>query len=422
MISHLEKITKEPSRRNCACFVAKGVVYTKLKTPANKRHQGQGGDERLTRVKRNTLGDTGETLIHQHSPVEILELIRLNEELDKLSAGFHHSVAGMREKRNADDASDVLAEIQQSLRSLEDSFRNSSESRSEKCFVLNSGQVNCTASVYEDAKSWKRSRHQIDLLIKVLKKKISDLKDIRKHLKENKPVSVNREDYEDVISKEEDGDEDRKTKEDGSSAMKTVEDEGPLIDMDWYTTSTTEKLSEASKSETTTSTPIISTRSTPSATRVSPPSSIIPGRSGRPPAKRPHTSPSTTTTPATTMEVVTRTAPEEDETKIPIFYIGEEKEELPVKPNVTTEGPEVKKETAVMNQTETTSQVPESTKAPDLEKSVHVETTVFQPNINHKPHRHSHGAHNRSQHHHHENRKNQDTSAAECYCDFDNEK
>lgn len=420
MISHLEKITKEPNRRNCACFVANGVVYTKLKTHANKRQPG--GEERITRVKRNIQEDA---LVHEQSPLEILELIRLNEELERVSGLFHHSVPGTREKRNAEDVSDVLAEIQQSLHSLEDSFRNSSESGPEKCFVLNSGQVNCTASVYEDAKSWKRSRHQIDLLIKVLKKKISDLKDIRKHLKENKPVTVNKEDYEDeVVSKEEDGDEDRKKKEDvGGGGMKVVEDElGPLIDMDWYTTSTTEKLSESANRETTTqSIPTTSARTSPSSTRVPPPSSIIPGRSGRPTAKRPHTRSSTTTTPATTTtEVVTKTAPEQEETKIPIFYIGEEKEELPVKPNVTTEGPDVLKETTVVTETVHTS---ESTTAPDLEKSVHVETTVFQPNINTKPHRHSHGAHgNRSHHHHHENKRNPDTSAAECYCDFENEK
>lgn len=93
---------------------------------------------------------------------------------------------------------------------LELSFKDHSkiESRDEnrkfgaKCFIENNGKVNCSDIIYEDEKSWKSSRVQIDLLIKVLKNKISDLKDIKKHLKEHKPVHMK--DYDEIPSIEED--------------------------------------------------------------------------------------------------------------------------------------------------------------------------------------------------------------------------
>lgn len=71
-----------------------------------------------------------------------------------------------------------------------------------KCFIENNGKVNCSDIIYEDEKSWKVSRVQIDLLIKVLKNKISDLKDIKKHLKEHKPVHMK--DYDEIPSVEDD--------------------------------------------------------------------------------------------------------------------------------------------------------------------------------------------------------------------------
>lgn len=59
-----------------------------------------------------------------------------------------------------------------------------------KCLVEYSGRVNCSSSVYEDERSWKKSRHHVDLLIQTLKQKITVLKDIRRHLKENKPKNI----------------------------------------------------------------------------------------------------------------------------------------------------------------------------------------------------------------------------------------
>lgn len=96
------------------------------------------------------------------------------------------------------------------MEDLESSFKDHSqlESRGDnrkfgaKCFIENNGKVNCSDIIYEDEKSWKLSRVQIDLLIKVLKNKISDLKDIKKHLKEHKPVHMK--DYDEIPSIEDD--------------------------------------------------------------------------------------------------------------------------------------------------------------------------------------------------------------------------
>lgn len=67
---------------------------------------------------------------------------------------------------------------------------NATEKIGAKCFVQSSGKVNCSEIIYEDERSWRKSRNQIDLLIQVLKSKISDLKGIKKHLKHNKPSGM----------------------------------------------------------------------------------------------------------------------------------------------------------------------------------------------------------------------------------------
>ncbi|XP_055851982.1 extracellular sulfatase SULF-1 homolog isoform X2 [Episyrphus balteatus] len=60
-----------------------------------------------------------------------------------------------------------------------------------KCFIESeTGKVNCSDVIYDDEKTWRKSRGQIDLLIKVLKDKINHLKDIKKQLKENKSMTT----------------------------------------------------------------------------------------------------------------------------------------------------------------------------------------------------------------------------------------
>lgn len=82
-----------------------------------------------------------------------------------------------------------LEELQTSANSQNGNTDNS-EKYAAKCFVQTSGTVNCSDVIYDDEKSWRKSRHQIDILIHVLKNKILELKDIRKHLNDHKPVTI----------------------------------------------------------------------------------------------------------------------------------------------------------------------------------------------------------------------------------------
>lgn len=401
----MEKITKEPNRRNCACFVANGVVYTKLKANAIKKQQGIEFNKRQKREVNH--------IIHESTPDEILTLLRLHEQLEMLSQE-EVSETHTRHKRNTEDVVDVITEIQRNLVSLENTFRNNTQHPSEKCFVASEGRVNCSSSIYEDEKSWKRSRHQVDLLIKVLKKKISDLKDIRKHLKENKPNSI-KDDYEDANSKE---DEEKKLSENGKEKKFTDEETGPLIDLDWYTSTT--EIAQDTRIRWSTS---FSTTSAPESTV----SSIV-TTNGQTPKKRTNKRPISTTTTTTTSSPITLSTAntlEESDTNIPIFYIGEDKVEEALKPNMTTSGPEIVVTTTLSTTADIT-----SNGEPDVTSTTPKITTTdsgtIKPNdtesSSYHPHRHNHGTNN-NRSHHHEPKKNSDTTTgpAECYCDLENE-
>lgn len=92
----------------------------------------------------------------------------------------------------------IFQEIQTSLDELEQTASSNEENDNRtpknkfaaKCFVETDGKVNCSDIIYEDEKSWRKSRHQIDVLIHVLKNKILELKDIRRHLNDHRPATI----------------------------------------------------------------------------------------------------------------------------------------------------------------------------------------------------------------------------------------
>lgn len=356
-------------------------------------------------------------------PPETVHLIRLHKQLSSLS-GEHQ-----RQKREtADQVSEVINEIQRNLETLEENFhkeRNLTKDSNSpaKCFVGTDGKVNCTDIIYEDEKSWKRSRHQIDLLIKVLKKKITDLKDIKKHLKEHKPVNVKDDDDLSVWSKEE---------EESSIAPARDDGLGPLIDLTWYTSTespnTTSTTEEEVKREFSTPNPNFYLKVNQTIRRKVPKRPLSNAtfstgpNQGRLP-KRPLKT-TTTSTPVTKKETTTTL----DTTKIPIFYIGEDKVASEIySPTVTDAQPSL----AVVPISTTTSfeSLFSTTISNDLETP-----TLFNPSStqrtthhHHKPHRHNHGFRpsngstdlfdgQRRQH------SEDNTTPAECYCDFDGEK
>lgn len=131
------------------------------------------------------------------------ELLRLSRFIEMIASEHNSHSNGHRRKRDTSHyLNDVVHEIQTELENLETSMdlntsvnsstenANSTEKFGIKCFIETNGKVNCSNVIYENERSWKKSRDQVDLLIQVLKTKIVELKDIRRHLKEHKPKNV----------------------------------------------------------------------------------------------------------------------------------------------------------------------------------------------------------------------------------------
>lgn len=199
--NHLAEVNKYlnvHSKRNCACFTPDGVVYTKIKTereffkPKQKRfdrHRHHLHTHHRQRSKRSTTDDADEILI-QHLPSEFLELLSFDRTVGNLqTALLNQSNHGRSKRETKDYVMQTLDELSALLGSIERKYANSS-SDPVQCFVESSGLVNCSTNVYENEEAWRQSRTQIDMLIKLLKNKITDLKDIKKHLKEHRPMNM----------------------------------------------------------------------------------------------------------------------------------------------------------------------------------------------------------------------------------------
>lgn len=142
---------------------------------------------------------------------EVLDSLqnKLIDELEHINKEKHS-----RKKRDADYITQTIDELHSVLVSLEKKYLNNSTKNPVQCFIETSGKVNCSTIVYENEEAWRQSRIQIDMLIKVLKDKIMNLKDIRKHLKENRPAnmtSVDDEVYDNFNTSTEDFDENIET-------------------------------------------------------------------------------------------------------------------------------------------------------------------------------------------------------------------
>lgn len=206
MQNHLAEVNKYlnvQSKRNCACFTPDGVVYTKIKSereffkPKQKRfdrhrHHSHHHHHRQ-RARRSTNADESEIYI-EHLPSEFLELLRLDRAVGTLQSELllnqSNQLARQRVKRETKDyVMQTMDELTTLLGSIERKYANSSV-EPVQCSVEMSGMVNCSNNVYESEEAWRQSRTQIDMLIKLLKNKITDLKDIKRHLKEHRPMNV----------------------------------------------------------------------------------------------------------------------------------------------------------------------------------------------------------------------------------------
>ncbi|XP_058445982.1 extracellular sulfatase SULF-1 homolog [Malaya genurostris] len=212
--NHLAEINKLSSqnKRNCACFTPDGLIYTKIKSKRDYKHHvlGRFDGYRHRRQKRDATSHV--ELFFEANP-EMVELLSVAKSMADLEGELQSSHSNGRSKRDVGGGSqieNIIQELQSTLKNIERNFEQNtilkrynhsteteeSAGAGSKCFVTTIGKVNCSNVIYEDESSWKRSRSQVDMLIKVLKSKINDLKDIRRYLKEHKPTSF-RDDGED---------------------------------------------------------------------------------------------------------------------------------------------------------------------------------------------------------------------------------
>lgn len=97
-----------------------------------------------------------------------------------------------RETTTTDPIMSKIHDFQRLLNDLESEIKETSKGNKIKCFIESSyDKTNCTKGEMQETNpqeenSRKKSKEQIDLLIRILKKKIGDLKSIKKHLRINR--------------------------------------------------------------------------------------------------------------------------------------------------------------------------------------------------------------------------------------------
>lgn len=199
---HLAEINKyltaQQHRRNCACFTPNGVVYTKIKSDRDimQEKQKRIDSHKNIRSRRNLA--VQETFV-ESMPLEFVNLLKMDKvlnglELKMFSIDEEETRENMRIKRESDYITQTIDELHSVLLSIESKYPNQTKGPIQ-CYVESTGKVNCSTIVYKNEGAWKQSRIQTDMLIKVLKDKIDNLKDIRRHLKENRPLNVTFDDY-----------------------------------------------------------------------------------------------------------------------------------------------------------------------------------------------------------------------------------
>ncbi|XP_038115687.1 extracellular sulfatase SULF-1 homolog isoform X2 [Culex quinquefasciatus] len=245
--NHLAEINKLSSqnKRNCACFTPDGLIYTKIKSKRDYKHHALGGGRghhRSRRQRRDVPASYEERLLQADRDMAgLIRIARSVVELEELEESSHSRSKRETSSGGGGQIENVIHELQSSLKEIEQSVEQSAvlrrQNQSEgveveagtKCFVTAIGRVNCSNVIYEDEHSWKRSRSQIDMLIKVLKNKLNDLKGIKKQLKEHRPSTFH----------PEDGDEEEDEDDDTQSASVELDYELRMTSSTPSTTSTT---------------------------------------------------------------------------------------------------------------------------------------------------------------------------------------
>ncbi|XP_068153195.1 extracellular sulfatase SULF-1 homolog [Drosophila tropicalis] len=200
----LATMPRKQYQRNCACFTSDGVVYTKIRAPMSSASSMHHVHKRTHNMAHRRMRNKRE-LYHTEMPYEMEELLDLHQTIDLLQ-DQHHRSKRQTSKQNQNTSHEAIAQviqqIQNTLETLEHKFHENDISNStaytgktpktgrragHRCYVdANNGKVNCSDVIYNDEKTWRTSRNQIDMLIKLLKDKISTLKDMKKQMRESK--------------------------------------------------------------------------------------------------------------------------------------------------------------------------------------------------------------------------------------------
>lgn len=314
--NHLAQINKilsaQQNEKSCTCFTPNGVVYTKNKNERDMIQSHRRIEQRQNVVfrrqrreaERETDIEEDETInevFNDQISEEMLDLIQLDKAVETIQRHIiNETKDNIRKKRDLNSSSNstdyissVIDELHGVLENIEKKFQSQKLEKSDmglpgpaQCFVETSGQVNCSNIIYEDEKAWKKSRIQVDLLIRVLKNKITNLKEIKKHLKENRPSSLK--DYDDELENSSLSQEELTEREEAileeievpkkprkpsnnhrhqhqhqptnngrrKKPKQNLDEEGPLIDMNFFITEPVDEVSSTtpSISKTTTST------------------------------------------------------------------------------------------------------------------------------------------------------------------------
>lgn len=142
-------------------------------------------------------------LYENGAPSSLVQLLSITKSVDDyknqlLNIIDHqsHSIR-KREIAIADPIMNKIHDFQKSLDALEAEIRDKSKGNETKCFIeAFYDKVNCTKGEMQETsgggedKSRKKSKEHIDLLIRILKDKIGDLKSIKKHLRLNRLNNV----------------------------------------------------------------------------------------------------------------------------------------------------------------------------------------------------------------------------------------
>ncbi|KAJ8920854.1 hypothetical protein NQ315_015646 [Exocentrus adspersus] len=154
--------------RKCACFTPDGLVYKKLPLQNVTRRE-----IRMGRYKRD-LNTIFEENVHNLSKRERRDTLA---HVENAMEDVQHQLHGLKVQN------DSIAEEN----NLKSNLETNTITDTLGC-IIEKGKVNCSTVIYQDKKTWRRSRHRIENEIQVLKQKLETLKEIRRHLKQTRPA------------------------------------------------------------------------------------------------------------------------------------------------------------------------------------------------------------------------------------------